>query len=79
MEIDGDIDKWYYKQILNCHHNNIHFIYTRLSRRLVEEELALAISPLKNTFFTKTSLTRYFNQQNRELIQMSYLFGFTFK
>lgn len=62
MEIDGDIDEWYYKQILNCQRNKSYLIYTRLSRRLVEEEMALAISPLKNTFFTKTSLTTYFNQ-----------------
>lgn len=34
MEIDGDINEWYYKQILNCQHNKIYFIYTRLSRRL---------------------------------------------
>lgn len=35
MEVDGDINEWYYIQILNCQHNKIYFIYTRLSRRLV--------------------------------------------
>lgn len=61
MEIDGDINEWYYKQILNCQHNKT-YLSIQGFQYVLSEELALAICPLKNTFFTKTSLTRYFNQ-----------------
>lgn len=65
MEIDGDINEWYYKQILNGQHNKSYFIYTRLSRRLVEEDLALAISPLKTRSLLKLLLQHISTKQKQ--------------